>query len=93
MDTTADQDIRFDADGICNYYHEYKKAEAELVVSGERGWARLEEIAAKIKEDGKDQAYDCIMGLSGGVDSTYVAFLAKQLGLRPLAVHFDNGWN
>lgn len=93
MDTTADQDIRFDADGICNYYHEYKKAEAEQVVRGERGWARLEEIAAKIKEDGKDQAYDCIMGLSGGVDSTYVAFLAKQLGLRPLAVHFDNGWN
>ena len=93
MDTIADKDIVFDAKGISNYYYEYKKAEAEHVVTGEAGRKQLEAIAAEIKEAGKNQPYDCIMGLSGGVDSTYVAYLAKQLGLRPLAVHFDNGWN
>ncbi len=93
MDTIADKDIVFDAKGISNYYYEYKKAEAQHVVTGEAGRKKLEAIAAEIKEAGKNQPYDCIMGLSGGVDSTYVAFLAKQLGLRPLAVHFDNGWN
>jgi len=92
MDTIADPDIQFDEKGICNYYYEYKKAEADLH-TGEQGWKELEALAAEIKEAGKGLPYDCIMGLSGGVDSTYVAYLAKQLGLRPLAVHFDNGWN
>jgi N-acetyl sugar amidotransferase len=92
MDTIADPDIRFDEKGICNYYYEYKEAEAKLH-HGEQGWRELESIAAVIKAAGKGLPYDCIMGLSGGVDSTYVAYLAKQLGLRPLAVHFDNGWN
>ena len=93
MDTIADPDIVFDEKGICNYYYDYKKAAQEHVTEGEAGWKKLEEIAAQIKESGKNQPYDCIMGLSGGVDSTYVAHLAKKLGLRPLAVHFDNGWN
>lgn len=93
MDTIADKDIVFDEKGISNYYYAYKKAEAEHVVTGEAGRKKLEAIAAEIKEAGKNLPYDCIMGLSGGVDSTYVAYLAKQLGLRPLAVHFDNGWN
>jgi N-acetyl sugar amidotransferase len=92
MDTIADPDITFDHEGISNYYYEYQKAAATLH-SGEEGWKLLESKAAEIKEAGKDQPYDCIMGLSGGVDSTYVAYLAKKLGLRPLAVHFDNGWN
>jgi N-acetyl sugar amidotransferase len=93
MDTIADPDISFDDKGISNYYYAYRKAEAELLVSGIEGRKKLEQIAEMIKQDGKDQPYDCIMGLSGGVDSTYVAYLAKSLGLRPLAVHFDNGWN
>jgi len=92
MDTIADPDISFDSNGISNYYYEYKKAGAGLH-TGEEGWRLLEGLAAEIKEAGKGQPYDCIMGLSGGVDSTYVAYLAKKLGLRPLAVHFDNGWN
>ena len=92
MDTIADPDIRFDEKGICNYYYEYKKAEANLR-TGVEGRKELEALAAEIKEAGKGLPYDCIMGLSGGVDSTYVAYLAKQLGLHPLAVHFDNGWN
>lgn len=93
MDNTADEAIVFDDKGICNYYYEYLTAESAFVAKGEKGKIKLSEWAAKIKDKGKHQPYDCIMGLSGGVDSTYIAYLAKQLGLRPLAVHFDNGWN
>jgi N-acetyl sugar amidotransferase len=93
MDTIADPDISFDENGICNYYYDYKKAEAEKVFKNIEGKHKLETLVNEIKLVGKSQQYDCIMGLSGGVDSTYVAYLAKQLGLRPLAVHFDNGWN
>lgn len=93
MDTIADPDIKFDEKGICNYYYEYLTAEKNAVVTGEEGRKKLEETAAIIKKAGQGQPYDCIMGLSGGVDSTYIAWMAKELGLRPLAVHFDNGWN
>lgn len=93
MDTIADPDITFDEKGISNYYYNYQKAAAERLHFGDEGWERLTAIADQIKQAGKGQPYDCIMGLSGGVDSTYVAYLAKKLGLRPLAVHFDNGWN
>lgn len=93
MDTISDPDISFDEKGICNYYHEYRKGEAEHVKKGAQGKKELEQLVSKIKEDGKGKPYDCIMGLSGGVDSSYVAYLCKQYGLRPLAVHFDNGWN
>jgi N-acetyl sugar amidotransferase len=93
MDTIADPGITFDEKGISNYYYEYENAESAAVIFGEAGLKKLQSIAAMIKESGKNHSYDCIMGLSGGVDSTYVALLAKELGLRPLAVHFDNGWN
>jgi N-acetyl sugar amidotransferase len=93
MDTISDPDITFDKEGICNYYYEYKQAEEERVIKGAEGEKRLKEIAAEIKAAGKNSEYDCIIGLSGGVDSTYIAYLANQLGLRVLAVHFDNGWN
>lgn len=93
MDNIADPDITFDEKGICNYYYEFQKDYAEKVKTGKEGADALGAIIEKIKEEGKNKPYDCIMGLSGGVDSTYVALLAKQHGLRPLAVHFDNGWN
>ncbi|MDE3250815.1 MAG: N-acetyl sugar amidotransferase [Bacteroidota bacterium] len=93
MDNIADPDIQFDEKGICNYYHEYKRAEEASVFTGEKGKQKLDELVAKIKEAGKGKPYDCLIGLSGGVDSTYVAWLVKQHGLRPLAVHLDNGWN
>ena len=93
MDTISDPDIVFDEKGICNYYYEFQKQYADNVFTGSDGDNKLAEIADQIKEEGKNKPYDCIMGLSGGVDSTYVAYLAKQHGLRPLAVHFDNGWN
>lgn len=93
MDTIADPDIRFDDNGICNYYHEYKLAEKESVFSGTEAEQKLNSIVSEIKKAGKGNPYDCIIGLSGGVDSTYLALQAKRFGLRPLAVHFDNGWN
>lgn len=93
MDNIADHDIKFDKDGICNYYHEYQTAAKEGVFAGKQGEDKLAALVDKIKRDGKGKPYDCLIGLSGGVDSTYVAYLVKQLGLRPLAVHLDNGWN
>lgn len=93
LDTRDDPSVEFDAEGVCGHCHRYDDMEHRLVHTGEEGERRLEEIVARIREHGRDRPYDCIMGLSGGVDSTYVAYLAKQRGLRPLAVHFDNGWN
>ena len=92
MDTT-DPDIRFDADGVCNRCHEYDRRVREEVFTGEDGRRRLQAIAEKIKRDGAGNQYDCVIGVSGGVDSTFVAYKVKQLGLRPLAVHLDNGWD
>lgn len=92
MDNIADPDITFDENGICNYVHEYKKAELD-VLTGAVGEEKLKQLAGTIKAKGRNKKYDCLIGLSGGVDSTYVAYLVKKLGLRPLAVHLDNGWN
>jgi N-acetyl sugar amidotransferase len=93
MDNIADPNITFDENGICNYYFEYLEAEKQHVLKGEAGEKKYNEIIAQIKADGKGKKYDCILGVSGGVDSTYLAYLAKQAGLRVLCVHFDNGWN
>ncbi|MBI1978601.1 MAG: N-acetyl sugar amidotransferase [Candidatus Aenigmarchaeota archaeon] len=84
--------ISFDSEGICTYC----KIHDQLVVeypAGEEGWKKLEQIAQKIKENGKNKKYDCVVGVSGGCDSSYTVYIAKKLGLRPLAVHFDNTWN
>lgn len=93
MDNIADPDITFDEKGISNYYYHFKKAEAEQVFSGKEGTQKLQALISRIIKEGEGKPYDCILGLSGGVDSSFVAYKAKQLGLRPLAVHFDNGWN
>lgn len=93
MDTISDPDISFDEKGICNYYYEYIEAEKQQVFSGVDGLKLLNQTVEKIKRAGMGKPYDCILGLSGGADSTYLAYLAKQEGLRPLLVHFDYGWN
>jgi hypothetical protein len=93
MDNIADPDIRFDEKGICNYCYEYKAAEISEHVKDPNRNELLEKLITKIKKDGKDKPYDCITGVSGGVDSTYLILMAKKWGLRPLIVHFDNGWN
>lgn len=93
MDNIADPDITFDKDGISNYYYLYKQIEADNLPPAGQKAARLEEMISAIKEEGKGKPYDCITGVSGGVDSSYLILMAKRWGLRPLIVHFDNGWN
>lgn len=92
MDTT-DPDITFDEDGVCSNCHKYdndvilygyKKGESEK---------HLKAIVAEMKKEGKGKEYDCILGISGGVDSAYMAYITSKLGLRVLAVHVDAGWN
>ncbi len=93
MDTIADPNIDFDEHGICNYYYEYKLAEKNSVFKGNAGKEKLQDAIKKIQQAGRGNKYDCILGLSGGADSSYLAVLAKRNGLRPLVVHFDYGWN
>lgn len=94
MDTT-DPDIEFDELGVSSYVHEFEKHVAPLLNAAQQGDKReeLERLVAQIKADGEGKPYDCIIGISGGVDSTYLTLTAVQLGLRPLCVHFDSGWN
>lgn len=93
MDTSASE-ITFDENGKCNFCNDFE------VLARKTIWrpldVRLKELSdsvKKIKELGKSDKYDCLIGLSGGVDSSYLCYWAKQEGLRPLVVHFDNGWN
>ena len=91
MDTT-DPGIRFDSEGVCNYWHEFQAFRESLPDDRKRA-ELLAETVARIRKAGSGKAYDCILGLSGGVDSSWLANLAHELDLRPLIVHFDNGWN
>jgi N-acetyl sugar amidotransferase len=90
---TSDPEIVFDVMGICRHCHRFDEQVRTAVRSGEDGRRALSKLAEKIRRDGRGRDYDCIIGVSGGVDSTYVAWLARNLNLRPLAVHLDNGWN
>ena len=90
---TSDPEIEFDEDGVCKHCHDYEQRVSQEVFPPPLGHQKLSAVVAQIKREGRRKKYDCIIGLSGGVDSSYVAYLAKKLGLRPLAVHLDNGWN
>jgi N-acetyl sugar amidotransferase len=92
MDTT-DPEIIFDDQGVSNHWHEYQALTRTQLLPPEQAKAELSRIVSKMREWGKNADYDCVLGLSGGVDSSYLAHLAVELGLRPLLVHFDNGWN
>ncbi|NQY11955.1 MAG: N-acetyl sugar amidotransferase [Flavobacteriales bacterium] len=85
--------ITFDQQGVCNHCYAFDEVSRKRVIPKEHQKAELQKIVDQIKKDGKGKTYDCIIGVSGGVDSTYIAYLTKDLGLRPLAVHLDNGWN
>lgn len=84
--------IHFDDAGICNYCHMHDRLNQEYP-TGEEGQKRLSAIADQIRKEGKGKQYDLIVGVSGGCDSSYLLYMAVQMGLRPLAVHFDNTWN
>jgi N-acetyl sugar amidotransferase len=87
---TSDPEISFDAHGVCNHCRSYSElADREL----RRDPGELEGLVREIRQAGTGKEYDCVIGVSGGVDSTYVAYEVKRLGLRPLAVHLDNGWD
>jgi len=92
MDTT-DPAIVFDAKGICNHCHKYEIVTRDHEILRASNTNGLNNIVKEISNYGRQGKYDCIIGLSGGVDSTFVAYKVKELGLRPLAVHLDNGWN
>lgn len=89
---TSDPVITFDKDGVCNHCRNYDNVTASMPQGVEREKI-LKGIIEKIKKDGRGREYDCILGVSGGVDSAYTAYLAKQYGLRVLTVHVDAGWN
>lgn len=90
---TSDPEISFDSDGVCNHCREFdvlSKNEWFPNNEGSKRWAKLVE---DIKLSGKGKEYDCILGLSGGVDSSYLAIKVYESGLRPLVMHVDAGWN
>lgn len=92
MDTT-DLEISFNEEGFCNHCVEYFDLKPHYVFEGDIAKQKLDSLVHTIKEAGRNNEYDCVIGVSGGVDSSYVAYTAKKLGLRALTVHFDNGWN
>lgn len=92
MDTT-DEFIEFDNNGICNHCRKYFETAKENLFDKETEKLELTKIVDRMKEDGKGKHYDCIFGISGGVDSAYLGFKLKELGLRTIAIHVDNGWN
>jgi N-acetyl sugar amidotransferase len=93
MDTT-DPNIIFDANGISDYYHNFQETILPNWHTDERGYNELMQTAEQIRKEGKGKDFDCIMGLSGGLDSSYAAYIAKDvMGLRPLIFHVDAGWN
>lgn len=93
MDTT-DSDIQFDEHGVCQRCREYEERILPDWNHGKGHEAELKELIAKIKKSGEGKQYDCILGLSGGLDSTYMLHLAvKEWGLRPFVFHIDCGWN
>lgn len=90
---TSDAEITFDSNGVCNHCTGYFEKTSKLVYQGESSDQKLKELVQKMKDRGKGNSYDCLIGISGGIDSCYVAYVAKNLGLRALVVHMDNGWN
>lgn len=91
---TSDPNIVFDENGISDYYHNFYDTILPGWHPDATGEKKLMRIADKIKKEGKGRDFDCIIGMSGGLDSSYVAYLAKEkMGLKPLIFHVDAGWN
>jgi len=93
MDTT-DPGITFDENGVCDHCHNFYKNILPNWHTDERGWQAIQKVAGKIRKAGLGRPHDCLIGISGGVDSSYLTYTAKEkLGLRPLIFHVDAGWN
>ena len=93
MDTT-DPNITFDTNGVCDYCKNFYNNILPNWNTDHVGYELLKKISSKIKSNGLNKSYDCIIGLSGGLDSSYALYVAKEImGLRPLVFHVDAGWN
>lgn len=90
---TSDPEITFDADGVCNHCQKFDDSISKQWHPDAKGATMLAEKIHQIKQEGKNQRFDSILGLSGGLDSSYLAVKLKEFGLRPLLVHVDAGWN
>jgi N-acetyl sugar amidotransferase len=91
---TSDAKITFDEKGACDHCHNFYKKVEPYWHTDDRSHLELEAIVAKIKASGKGKEFDCLLGLSGGVDSSYMLHLTvREFGLRPLVFHVDGGWN
>lgn len=84
--------IQFDANGICNYCKMYDQLDQEYQ-AGREGEVRLQEISENIRRESGNKKYNVVVGISGGCDSSFLLYKTKMLGLKPLAVHFDNTWD
>jgi N-acetyl sugar amidotransferase len=85
--------ITFDGDGVCNYCHQVDRLKVQYGTGSPEGERRFDEICQQIRTAGRGRKYDCVIGVSGGTDSSYLVHMARERGLRPLAVHYDNTWN
>ena len=90
---TSDADISFNADGVCQHCIDFEAVTRKQWYPGEEGQRRLAQLVDTLRAAGRGRDYDCILGLSGGVDSSYLALKCRDWGLRTLAVHVDAGWN
>lgn len=91
---TSDSAIVFDENGMCDHCKTYYEKTLPAWHTDEKGLNELMKSAEKIKAEGKEKDFDCIIGMSGGIDSSYLVYIAKEvLGLRPLVFHVDAGWN
>jgi N-acetyl sugar amidotransferase len=90
---TSDPEIKFDDRGYCNHCNSAVELAGKVWFPDERGEKYLDTVFEKIKSEERKKEFDCIIGLSGGVDSSYLAWLTVKKGLRPLVVHVDCGWN
>jgi N-acetyl sugar amidotransferase len=93
LDSIDDPKIIFDAEGICNHCNSYDKNIIKFYKGEERELSSFHNWISQVKREGENSKYDVLIGLSGGVDSTFVAYLCWKHGVRALAVHLDNGWN
>lgn len=90
---TSDEDITFDAQGVCCHCQSCEATLRDRLIKGEQGRRKWELLVEQIKKEGRKRRYDCVIGLSGGVDSSFLVLEVARAGLRPLVVHVDAGWN
>ncbi len=91
---TSDSQISFDDKGVCDHCNTYYSKILPFWHTDERGKKKLEDLVTKIKQEGNGKDFDCLMGMSGGIDSSYLLHvMTKEFGLRPLVFHVDAGWN